>query len=273
MFGQTISWGLTNIYDVFKTVPILQTIGAYGLAIMVVTLIIRLILSPLYQLQLRISRRSMLEQRKVAPQAAELRKKYKGEPQKQQQAMMELYREHGINPLGGLMGCFPALLQFPVLTALYWVFLGNAHAKRFVDHFLFVPHLNDTPGSHPLLHGLPIPSLPYLVIPVLAAVTTFVQSRMMQQPASAMASDQERQAQQMSRQMQVVMPLVIAYFAVLTPAGLGLYWFVSNCFAIIQQYLVTGWGGFAPQAQLPGAPAPIPPPAPIPAKKPRKPTR
>ena len=60
--------------------------------------------------------------------------------------------------------------------------------------------------------------------------------------AVALASEQELQAQQMTKSMQVMMPLMIAYFAVVTPAGLGLYWFISNCVAIIQQYFVTGWG-------------------------------
>jgi hypothetical protein len=97
--------------------------------------------------------------------------------------------------------------------------------------------------SHPLVAGLPIPIPAYLIVPILAGVTTFVQSRMMQQPPNPVATEQEQQAQQVNQSMQVVMPLMICYFAVITPAGLGLYWFVSNCFAIIQQYFVTGWGG------------------------------
>jgi len=70
-----------------------------------------------------------------------------------------------------------------------------------------------------------------------------VQSRMMQQPPNPIATEQEQQAQQMNKTMQYVMPLMIAYFAFVTPAGLGLYWFISNCFAIVQQYFVNGWGG------------------------------
>src|SRR6202011_2788867 len=74
-----------------------------------------------------------------------------------------------------------------------------------------------------------------------------VQSRMMQQPPNPAASEQEQQAQQMTQTMQVMMPLMITYFAFVTPAGLGLYWFISNCFAIIQQYFVNGWGGMRRQ--------------------------
>jgi YidC/Oxa1 family membrane protein insertase len=259
VFGQTLSWGLSSIYHFLAANSVVAAIGAYGLAIMILTVIVRLILAPLFHLQLRLSRRSMDQQKKIAPQLAELRKKYKNDPQKQQQEMMALYREHGINPLGGLSGCLPALLQFPILTGLYYVFYGNAKAHTFADHFLFIPHLNDLPSTHPLIPGLPIPTFVYLVVPLLAAGTTFVQSRMMQQPMSAVPTEQEQQTQQMTRTMQVMMPLMIAYFAIITPAGLGLYWFVSNTVAIVQQYFVTGWGGLRPQpagATLAAAPAP-----------------
>jgi YidC/Oxa1 family membrane protein insertase len=171
--------------------------------------------------------------------------------------MMELYREHGINPLGGLSGCLPSLVQLPILTALYYVFRSQ-HLQSV--HFLFIPNLNATPLSNPLVAGLPIPALVYLIIPLLAAATTFVQSRMMQQPPNPAATEQEQQAQAMTKQMQVFMPLMIAYFAFVTPAGLGLYWFISNCFAIIQQYLVNGWGGLRPQPAVSDGPAATPAP-------------
>src|SRR5262249_1065421 len=171
----------------------------------------------------------------------------KNDPQKLQAATMQLYREHGINPLGGLRGCLPALLQFPILTALYWVFLGNTKNGTIGDPVLFVPQLNQTTIAHPLQPAVPSPNLAYLVIPLLAAATTFVQSRMMQQAPSPAATEQEQQQQQMTRTMQVMMPVMIAYFAFITPAGLGLYWLISNCVSIIQQYFVTGWGGLRPQ--------------------------
>jgi YidC/Oxa1 family membrane protein insertase len=113
IFGANISWTLHTIYTFLAANPILAAIGAYGLSIIILTILIKTILSPLYQLQLRLSRRSMEEQRKLAPELAALRKKYKNDPQKQQSEMMALYKEHGVNPLGGLTGCLPALLQFP----------------------------------------------------------------------------------------------------------------------------------------------------------------
>ncbi len=273
VFGQSISWALLSLYQFFSSVPLLAWIGAYGLAIVILTVGIKLILAPLYHFQLSLSRRAMEDQRKLGPELAVIRKRYKKDPQKQQQETMKLYKEHGVNPLGSLSGCLPALLQFPILTALYYVFLGNANSRKFVAHFLFVPDLNVTPGSHSLIHGLPIPDLPYLVIPVLAALTTFVQSRMIQQPPNPVATEQEQQAQQMTQSMQVMMPLMILYFAVITPAGLGLYWFISNCVAIIQQYLVTGWGNLLPNraasTSKPGSKGPDRPSG----DKPRRPRR
>jgi YidC/Oxa1 family membrane protein insertase len=244
-----LSWVLANVYHAVAGVPFLYTIGAYGIAIIALTLMVRLVLSPLYHFQLSVSRKTMREQRKIAPEMAALKKKYKSDPQKQQAAMMELYKEHGVNPVGGLIGCLPAVVQIPILSALYYVFRDTG--KNFADHFLWVPHLNAYPGQHQLIPGIPVPVPVYLVIPVLAAATTFVQSRMMQQPPNPAATEQEQQAAQMNQSMQVVMPLMILYFAFVTPAGLGLYWFISNCFAIVQQYFVTGWGGLRGYRQDP----------------------
>jgi YidC/Oxa1 family membrane protein insertase len=251
-FGQSINWGLFHLYNLFVSIPFLKEVGAYGLAIVVLTIIIKAILSPLFQLQISLSRRAMDQQRKLAPEVAALRKKHKGE--KLNQEMMKLYREHGVNPLGGAAGCLPAVVQMPILIALYYVFYGAARAGTFKPaHFLFVPNLNDVPGAHPLVHGfpVPIPILSYAIIPLLAAATTFVQSKMIQQPPNPGATEQEQTQQQMAQSMQVMMPLVIAYFALVTPAGLGLYWFVSNCFAIVQQYFVTGWGSLRPAKPVP----------------------
>jgi YidC/Oxa1 family membrane protein insertase len=267
VFGQSISWGLGHLYLLLAANPLIGAIGAYGMAIVLLTIVIKVLLAPLFQLQLFLSKRSIDQQRALAPELAQLRKEHKGNPQKQQAAMMELYREKGVNPLSNLTGCLPAFLQFPILTALYYVFFGNAQHGTFADHFLFIPHLNATPSQHPLIPGLPIPTLVYLVIPILAAATTFVQSRMMQQPPNPMASEQEQQAQQMTQTMQVMMPLMITYFAFVTPAGLGLYWFVSNCFAIIQQYLVNGWGGLR-RDKAPASPTPPAPAAPATASAP-----
>ena len=228
----------------------LETIGAYGVAIIIVTILIRLLLAPLQQFQLVTQRRSMAEQRKLAPEVAELRKKYKKDPQKLNAEMMKLYQEHGVNPLSSLVGCLPLVVQIPVLTALYYVFRG---ANVGSPHFLFIPNLMAYPSHVPFLAGLPIPSPVYLVFPLLAAATTFVQSKMLQQPAAPNPTEQELQTQQMQRMMVWMSPLMIGYFALQVPAGLGLYWFVGNCVSIIQQSFVVGWGNLLPGRSNPPA--------------------
>ena len=238
-------------------VPLFVSIGAYGVAIVVMTIIIRLALAPLQQFQLVTQRRTMTEQRKLAPQVAELRKKYKKDATKLNQEMMKLYQEHGVNPLGGLVGCAPLVVQMPILSALYFVFRNRAPHLDLQSHFLFIQNLNDNPTTHAMLAiaGVGIPAIAYLVFPLLAAATTFVQSKMLQQPTPLNPTDQELQTQQMQRMMVVMSPLLIGWFALQVPAGLGLYWFIGNCVSIIQQSFVVGWGNLWPRGG--SAPAPV----------------
>ena len=260
IFGASLDWVLHTVYVQLSGIPIIATIGAYGVAIIVITLIIRALLAPLLQFQLVTSRKSMVEQRKLGPQVAELRKKYKKDPQRLNAETMKLYQEHGINPLGQFVGCLPMVLQMPVLIALYYVFTNFSKHSQVAAHFLFVPNLNEYPNHHALFSGLPIPADPvYLVFPLLAALTTYIQSKMMQMPPQPNPTEQEQQTQQMQRTMVLISPLMIGFFALNVPAGLGLYWFIGNCVSIIQQSFVVGWGNVLPQRFRPvagGAPAP-----------------
>ena len=236
-------------YTHLQGVPIITAIGAYGVAIILLTILVRVVLAPLQQFQLVTQRRSMAEQRKLAPQVAELRKKFKKDPQKLNSEMMKLYQEHGVNPLGGFVGCLPLIVQIPVLTALYWVFTQFAKSnKNVVTHFLFVPNLNENPLHHVVvaLFGYGIPQPVYLVFPLLAALTTLIQTRMLQMPPAPNPTEQEAQAAQMQRTMLWLSPVMIGFFALNVPAGLGLYWFVGNCVSIIQQSFVVGWGNVLP---------------------------
>jgi YidC/Oxa1 family membrane protein insertase len=211
-----LSNALLFIYGHVQGIGAFEAIGAYGVAIIVLTVIIRLLLAPLQQFQLVTQRKTLVEQRKLAPQVAELRKKYKKDTQKLNAEMMKLYQEHGVNPLGGAIGCLPLIVQLPILTALYYVFTG------------------------------------------FAAATTFIQSKMLQMPPPPNPTEQELQTLQMQRTMVLLSPLMIGYFALNVPAGLGLYWFVGNCVSIIQQSFVVGWGNLLPARFRPvsgGAPS------------------
>jgi YidC/Oxa1 family membrane protein insertase len=260
IFGVTLNSALGFIYGHVAGIGVFSVIGAYGVAIIVLTILIRLLLAPLQQFQLVTQRKTMVEQRKLAPQVADLRKKFKKEPQKLNAEMMKLYQEHGVNPLGGMIGCLPLIVQLPILTALYYVFTGFARTHDVVTHFLFIPNLNDNPNHHLLFAGLPfLPIAAYLVFPLLAAITTLIQSRMLQMPAPPNPTEQEMQTLQMQRTMLWISPLMIGYFALNVPAGLGLYWFVGNVVSIIQQSFVVGWGNLLParfRTVAGGAPTP-----------------
>ena len=259
MFVDNLSHLLQFLYNNFQSVPMFATIGAYGVAIVVLTIGIRLVLAPLQQFQLVTQRKSMLEQRKLAPQVGELRKQFKKDPQRLNSEMQKLYAEHGINPFAGLVGCLPLIVQIPILTALYYVFIGFTQHAKVAAHFLFIPNLNDTPFHHALLSlplfgaNIGVPSPEYLVFPLLAAVTTFVQTKMLQMPPAPNPTEQELQTQSMQKMMVWMSPLMIGYFALNVPAGLGLYWFIGNCVGIIQQYFVVGWGNLLPKRSEPSA--------------------
>jgi YidC/Oxa1 family membrane protein insertase len=241
-----LAWLLQTIYDAVQGWPLVDQIGAFGVAIIVLTILIRLAMAPLQQFQLVTQRKTMVEQRKLAPEVGELRKKYKKDPQKLNAEMMKLYQEHGVNPLGGLVGCLPLIVQIPILTALYYVLTDFSHSHKVAAHFLFLPNLSATPFHHPWFSGVPIPSPEYLVFPLLAAVTTLVQSRMLMMPPPPNPTEQEQQTAQMQKTMVWLSPLMIGYFAMNVPAGLGLYWFIGNCVSIIQQSFVVGWGNVLP---------------------------
>jgi YidC/Oxa1 family membrane protein insertase len=241
-----LAWLLQAIYNLVQGWPLVDQIGAFGVAIIVLTILIRLAMAPLQQFQLVTQRKTMVEQRKLAPEVGELRKKYKKDPQKLNAEMMKLYQEHGVNPLGGLVGCLPLIVQIPILTALYYVLTDFARSNHVAAHFLFIGNLNQSPMQHHWFSGIPIPSPEYLVFPVLAAITTLVQSRMLMMPPPVNPTDQEQQTAQMQRTMVWLSPLMIGYFALNVPAGLGLYWFIGNCVSIIQQSFVVGWGNVLP---------------------------
>jgi YidC/Oxa1 family membrane protein insertase len=213
-----------------------NAIGAYGLSIILITILVKTLLFPLFQTQLKLTKKTQAEQRKVAPELAELRKKYKKDPQKLNTEMMKLYKEHGINPLSPMIGCLPTLAQFPILIGLYRAiydqsFFNSLHVS---PHFLGLVLNQHATMSNPVTW----------ILPLLAGATTFVQSKMMTPPQAAEGDSQAAQMAQVSSTMSLLMPLFIIYLSFQSFAlqGLVLYWIVSNLYSIFQQYTVNGWG-------------------------------
>ncbi len=248
--------------------------GDFALAIVVLTLIIKLILFPLTLQQLK----SMKAMQVLQPQMQEIRKKYANDQQAQMQAMQAMYKEYGINPAGG---CLPLLIQLPVLYGLYAAFrlIVSANTKNPGEALLtinryiypFVPKFSAFPDVtfrwfewlnflNPILHltwtwTFPLNIAdPTPVLPILAGLATFVQLRMSQAATkrnnAGAKSGAPDPSQQTMAMMQYVMPFVTAFIGFTVPAGLALYWTVSSLFQVVQQYFVTGWGGLAPAASV-----------------------
>jgi len=252
-------WVLEELSKAFSQVAPLATIGAFGVAVIVLTIAIRAVLFPVFGWQLRTSRRIQAEQRKVAPYLQELRKKYKGQPQKLSQEMNKVYREHGISPFSSLTGCIPALVQMPVLIGLY-VSISNATkelTKLHISHgFLWISDVSKS-AQHTCCpdgnwgHIVQHPTV--LILPLLAGLLTFAQSRMMMQPPRPDMSDQERSMQAVTKQMSFIFPVMIFAIGLFFPQGLAIYWVTGSLFMVSQQFYVVGWGGLRVPAWFPGA--------------------
>lgn len=179
-----------------------QLTGSAGLAIILLTIGIRLALYPLTKKQAE----SMAAMKELQPKLKEIQEKYKDKPQEYQKRVMQLYQEKGVNPLGG---CFPLLIQFPFLIALFQV-LNNYTFEGADPHFI-IWELNQPD--------------PFYILPLLSAATTYVQ-------ISMTTADQSQKA------MTIIMPIFIGWISINFPSGLVLYWVVSNLFSIVQQYFL-----------------------------------
>lgn len=249
-----------NIVQIFNTIitqPIFNGLmilyhlfGDFGLSIVVLTLIIKLILFPLTVKSLK----SMKATQALQPKMTEIRQKYKNDQQAQMQALQALYKEHGVSPAAG---CLPMLVQLPVLYGLFFALetgLGSGTPQQILNHvnsqlYSFVPHFTAPPDVmlkwftfiNPAWQiSLAHPD-PTHILPIVAGIATFVQLRMSQarQAANAPANDPTTQSMKM---MQYVMPLVTVFIGWSFAAGLALYWTISYIFQAVQQYFVTGWG-------------------------------
>lgn len=214
-------------------------IPSYGLAIILLTLTTRIVLLPLSIKQTR----SMREMQVIQPQVKALQKKHRGDRQKLNEEMMKLYKEHGVNPLGG---CLPLLMQFPVLIALYQVilrpvrYLGDTALKtdlensfETVNGFLGI-RLDCSPSTSydaAANCGSGIDIWPYALLLGLMGLTTWYQQKQMQ---SNRGSDQAAQQQMIGR----IMPVILVVIGFGFPAGVLIYWFASNVWTIVQQRII-----------------------------------
>ena len=211
-----------------------------GIAIIMLTLLVRLALYPINTKAIK----SQKQLQEIQPKMKEVQAKYKDNKEKQAKALMALYQKHKINPMSG---CFPILLQFPVLIALYWVFLNGFKDESLVILYPFVVN----PGHiDPMFIGLINLSEVNVFLALIAGVLQYFQTKMImgnrkeedkkEEDKKEKTPEEKTQdfAQSMSKQMIYLMPVLTFVFAISFPSGLALYWAVTTLFAIGQQYLI-----------------------------------
>jgi YidC/Oxa1 family membrane protein insertase len=215
----------------------------FGIAIIIVTLLIKFALVPLSRKQIE-SQKKMQE---LQPKIKEVQNKHKNDKEKQSKALMELYKTHKTNPFSG---CLPMIVQLVFLIAIYRVFFNISNAGLAVDAsglYSFVHNpgtikhlfLGTVDLSSVLnLSQLTISSLPHIILVILAAGSQYIQTKMLmaRQPAKETKAGENDFSQIMSKQMLYLGPLLTLFIGIKFPAGLALYWLVSTSFMIAQQY-------------------------------------
>jgi YidC/Oxa1 family membrane protein insertase len=219
----------------------------FGLAIIILTIVVRLILYPLTVRQTR----STKAMQTLQPQIQELQKKYGRNQQKLQQEMMKLYKEAGINPLGCI---WPMVIQLPVWIALYQSIIRALAAtpenlldlSKHLYSWTLVTHAVPL-NEHFLWLQL---SKPDFILAILVAGSMWIQQKMVTAPAM------DPKQRQMTQMTTLMMPLMFGMFCLSFPSGLALYWVFSNIIGIIIQYFVSGgWGYLSLPSGLKFSPA------------------
>lgn len=196
ILAKPIFWLLEKIHNF---------VGNWGWSIILLTILIKLVFFPLSAA----SYKSMARMKEVQPRLTLMKEQFKGEPQKLNQAMMEMYRKEKINPVGG---CLPVVIQIPVFISLYWVLLSSVE-MRGAPWVLWI-------------HDLSIPD-PYYILPVVMAVSMFVQTKLNPTPPDPIQA-----------KVMMYMPIVFSIMFFFFPAGLVLYWVTNNLLSIAQQWQI-----------------------------------
>lgn len=216
IFGWLFGWAIKPVAAglIIALVFLKPFVGGYGLAIILITILIRLVIWPVYAK----SARSMKRMSKLTPMMKEIKEKYEDDPQKMNQKTMELYRTYNINPLGG---CLPMFIQLPIFLAFYRMLWSAAELRH--ESFLWVDDLA-MPDTMFMIPGLDIP---FNLLPILMGITSFIQIWITPKTGD--------KTQQMIFMLMPLIFLVICYnFA----AALALYWTTSNAFSILQTWLM-----------------------------------
>lgn len=220
---------ITSIFNTLFYEPILKALTIiqdiipghdFGWAIIILTILIRVLLWPLASRSIR-SQKALQE---LQPEMNAIKEKYKDKKEKQAQAMMELYKNKNINPASG---CLPVLIQLPILIALYYALMAGLKLHDGNTNFLFLGILDLTKKS--------------FALGILTGILQYYQTKMImfsnpKTAQNAAKNSAEDFSQIMNKQMLYVMPVVLAFTALSLPAGIALYLVITTAFSIVQQY-------------------------------------
>lgn len=198
--------GFEGLHElVFKVIPNVNL--SYGLTIILAIIIIKLVTLPLYIKQVKTTK--ILQ--KIQPELQKIQTKYKSDPQKQQQQILQLYKDYKINPLSG---CLPTFIQLPILLLFFQLFLRLPGLHENTISFLWIPNLAAKD--------------PYFILPILAVVTGFLQGKL-----SIPVSEDNKEQSQQSRIMNIVLSVMLGVFTISVSSAVGIYYVFSNIISII----------------------------------------
>lgn len=204
-----------------------------GIAIILVTAVVRLVLLPPSLHQARQASQNQVKMKAIQQKLKDIQAQHKNDKSKQAEATMQAYREAGVNPAAG---CLPLLIQLPILLALYRVFLGGISPETF--HYLYA-FVGEPQHIQTVFLRLPL-TQPSPLLGVIAGVLQFILMKYASPQAAPTAPGNSEETAQMMQSMQRNMayffPVMTVFIALQLPAALALYWVVSTLFAILQQY-------------------------------------
>ena len=205
--------GMTSLLNILYNFSTSVGFPNYGVAIMLLTVLIKTLIYPLTYKQMA----SMSKTIKLQPKIKAIQEKHKEDKEKTNAAVMELYKEHKVNPMGG---CLPIVVQLPIFYALYRTLL-NFHygSSAAAAHWFLGFDLTRTYGFTSIYH---------LLLPILAALTSYLQTKI----TNPNTSDPTQKT------MLYIMPVISAYISATVPAGLALYWVTMNVVSIFQQLYI-----------------------------------
>jgi YidC/Oxa1 family membrane protein insertase len=192
--------------------------ASYGWAIILLTIIVKMALYPLTVKQVK----SMKAMQELSPKMKKIQEKYKDNPQMMQQKIGALYKDAGVNPLAG---CLPLLIQMPILMGMYYSLYNFSYPTPESAYFLWMTSMSDPD--------------PLYILPVLSALTTFLQQKMT-------TTDSNNPQMKM---MMFIMPLFIGWISINFPSGLVLYWVTMNVVQIVQQWWMYRGDNAAPKKE------------------------